>query len=61
MSDALPIESPGGGKIRCDACPVLCYIKPGQTGARDRYANFDGKLIRVDPHILLDRTIRVGG
>jgi hypothetical protein len=61
MSDALPIESPGGGKIRCDACPVLCYIKPGQTGACDRYANFDGKLIRVDPHILLDRTIRVGG
>ena len=27
-------------KIRCDACPVLCYIKPGQTGACDRYGNF---------------------
>ena len=26
-------------KIRCDACPVMCYIAPGQTGACDRYAN----------------------
>jgi hypothetical protein len=28
-----------GDKIRCDACPVLCYIRPGMTGACDRYAN----------------------
>jgi 6-hydroxynicotinate reductase len=41
--------------IRCDACPVLCYIKRGQTGACDRYANHDGQLVRVDPHIILDR------
>ncbi len=26
-------------KIRCDACPVMCYIAPGQTGACDRYGN----------------------
>ncbi|MES1149412.1 MAG: hypothetical protein ABUL53_09530, partial [Bradyrhizobium guangdongense] len=26
-------------KIRCDACPVMCYIKPGAAGACDRYAN----------------------
>lgn len=36
------------GIIRCDACPVLCRIKPGRTGACDRYANDDGKLIRCD-------------
>ena len=35
-------------KIRCDACPVMCYIKPGAAGACDRYANHDGVLVRVD-------------
>jgi hypothetical protein len=50
MSEAMPADT-----IRCDACPVLCYIKRGQTGACDRYANHDGQLIRVDPHVLLDR------
>ena len=47
--------------IRCDACPVMCYIKPGMAGACDRYANENGTLVRVDPHILLDRTIAEGG
>jgi 6-hydroxynicotinate reductase len=46
--------------IRCDACPVLCYIKPGRTGSCDRYANHDGKLIRVDPHVLLDQAVSRG-
>jgi hypothetical protein len=46
--------------IRCDACPVLCYIKPGRTGACDRYANADGQLIRVDPHIVLNRAVSRG-
>lgn len=50
MADVFPTDT-----IRCDACPVLCYIKRGQTGACDRYGNFDGQLVRVDPHILLDR------
>ena len=40
-------------RIRCDACPVLCYIRPGQTGACDRYANHEGTLLRVDPHVIL--------
>jgi 6-hydroxynicotinate reductase len=40
--------------IRCDACPVLCYIKPGRTGSCDRYANADGQLVRIDPHVVLD-------
>src|SRR5579863_7277952 len=48
-------------KIRCDACPVLCYIRPGMTGACDRYANNHGELVRVDPHVLLERTVRHGG
>src|SRR5260221_14140837 len=48
-------------KIRCDACPVMCYIKPGAAGACDRYANHNGELVRVDPHIVLDRTVSHGG
>ncbi|ESR23087.1 hypothetical protein [Lutibaculum baratangense] len=48
-------------KIRCDACPVMCYIKPGAVGACDRYANHDGELVRVDPHVLLERTLTQGG
>ena len=48
-------------KIRCDACPVMCYIRPGMTGACDRYATRDGQLVRVDPHVLLDRTLSEGG
>ena len=38
-----------GGIIRCDACPVLCRIRPGRTGACDRYANEDGRLIHGRP------------
>ncbi|MGY3345402.1 hypothetical protein ACVWZ4_006659 [Bradyrhizobium sp. USDA 4472] len=48
-------------KIRCDACPVMCYIKPGAAGACDRYANHEGKLVRVDPHVILERTVEHGG
>ena len=48
-------------KIRCDACPVMCYIKPGAAGACDRYANHDGELVRVDPHVVLERTVSHGG
>lgn len=43
------------GKIRCDACPVLCYIKDGRTGACDRYANEGGELVRVDGFTILQR------
>lgn len=48
-------------KIRCDACPVLCYIREGMLGACDRYANRAGVLTRVDPHVLLERTVKGGG
>ncbi len=46
--------------IRCDACPVLCYIKPGRTGACDRYGNDNGQLVRIDPHVVLDRAVSRG-
>jgi 6-hydroxynicotinate reductase len=36
-------------KIRCDACPVMCYIADGNVGACDRYANHAGELVRLDP------------
>src|SRR5215471_14854832 len=46
--------------IRCDACPVLCYIKPGRTGSCDRYANHNRQLVRLDPHVVLDRALSRG-
>src|SRR5688572_11572178 len=51
----------GDGIIRCDACPVLCRIRPGRAGACDRYANQDGHLVRVDPVLLLERAVDTGG
>lgn len=48
-------------KIRCDACPVLCFIAEGRAGACDRYANIEGVLTRVDPLVILDRTVQSGG
>ncbi|WP_342359317.1 6-hydroxynicotinate reductase [Terrarubrum flagellatum] len=51
----------GDGIIRCDACPVLCRIRPGRAGACSRYANEDGVLVRVDPVIILERAIESGG
>jgi hypothetical protein len=45
-------------KIECNACPVLCQISPGKTGACDRYANANGTLIRVDPVVLLNRSLQ---
>lgn len=48
-------ERMAAGKIECNACPVLCQISPGKTGACDRYANRDGTLVRTDPVLLLRR------
>ena len=44
-------------KVECNACPVLCQISDGRTGACDRYANKEGVLVRVDPVVLLRRTV----
>ena len=41
--------------VTCDACPVLCRIRPGMTGACDRYGNIDGTLTRMDPLTLAVR------
>ncbi|MDE2576535.1 MAG: 6-hydroxynicotinate reductase [Rhodospirillales bacterium] len=37
------------GIVTCDACPVLCRIRAGKTGACDRYGNVEGRLTRLDP------------
>ena len=47
------VESRMEGKIRCDACPVMCYIAEGRAGACDRYANEGGDLVRLDPFTVL--------
>ena len=47
-------------KIRCDACPVMCFIAEGKSGACDRYANQDGEIIRLDPLIILNTKIEKG-
>ncbi len=57
-SAPLPVvegADPDPGAIECDACPVLCRIRPGRSGACDRYANVDGLLTRVDPLVLMRR------
>ncbi|MEO0913037.1 MAG: 6-hydroxynicotinate reductase [Pseudomonadota bacterium] len=41
-------------KIRCDACPVMCYIAEGRSGACDRYANHAGQLVRLDPLTIIE-------
>lgn len=48
-------------KIRCDACPVMCYIADGKIGACDRYGNEGGKIVRCDPITILDRRLEAGG
>jgi hypothetical protein len=56
--EALAARAQGADAIvTCDACPVLCRIRPGKTGACDRYGNVDGKLMRADPVVLAQRTL----
>ncbi len=43
------------GIVTCDACPVLCRIRPGKTGACDRYGNEAGRLTRMEPLTVLAR------
>ena len=47
-------------KIRCDACPVMCYIADGRTGACDRYGNSGGRIVRMDPLTILDHAAETG-
>jgi hypothetical protein len=54
-------QAEGDGIIRCDACPVLCRIRPGRAGACSRYANDAGRLVRTDPALALARAVESGG
>jgi hypothetical protein len=56
MSETAKVE-----KIRCDACPVMCYIADGRAGACDRYANEGGTLVRLDPLTILESRVADGG
>jgi 6-hydroxynicotinate reductase len=49
------VSAPAAGKVVCDACPVLCQITDGRSGACDRYANVGGVLTRVDPVLVMAR------
>src|ERR1700730_2592741 len=51
----------GEGIVRCDACPVLCRIRPGRAGACARYADENGQLARTEPVLLMQRTLEEGG
>jgi len=48
-------------KVRCDACPVMCYVAEGKAGACDRYANIDGRIVRTDPITVFDKRLEAGG
>jgi len=65
LSERFETQDPGekhvAEKLRCDACPVMCYIADGQTGACDRYGNFGGRIVRCDPLRILDHTVENGG
>ncbi len=50
-------DRPAVAKVECNACPVLCQISEGRTGACDRYANRAGTLVRLDPVLLLRRAL----
>ncbi|MGI9622232.1 MAG: 6-hydroxynicotinate reductase [Acidimicrobiales bacterium] len=47
-------------RVRCEACPVRCFIRPSQTGSCDRYGNNDGVLVRIDPVTIIDNALDSG-
>jgi len=55
------VDVEANGKIRCDACPVLCFIKDGRSGACDRYANEGGELVRLDAFTVIENRNESGG
>ncbi len=57
MTAPAKIDAAPRNKIACNACPVLCQITEGRSGACDRYANRDGVLVRVDPVLMLRREL----
>jgi hypothetical protein len=65
LSERFDTHDPGeprvAEKLRCDACPVMCYIAEGRTGACDRYGNFGGRIVRCDPVTILEHRVEDGG
>ena len=47
--------------VTCDACPVLCRIREGKTGACSRYGNENGVLTRMDPLVVTQRVADENG
>lgn len=47
--------------VTCDACPVLCRIREGRTGACDRYGNVAGALTRMDPFLVAQQVAENDG
>lgn len=35
--------------VKCPSCPITCTLKPGHTGACQRFVNLDGELVRNIP------------
>jgi hypothetical protein len=54
-------ESAKEGLVTCDACPVLCRIREGRSGACDRYGNVAGALTRLDPFVVTQRVAEKEG
>ena len=48
-----PAARMAANKVLCEACPVLCHISAGRTGACDRWGNVDGVLTRIQPLVLV--------
>jgi hypothetical protein len=65
LSERFETHDPGdkqvGEKIRCDACPVMCYIADGRSGACDRYGNIGGRIVRLDPLTILEHRTEADG
>ena len=64
LAERFDTHDPGarqvGEKIRCDACPVMCYIADGRSGACDRYGNRGGHIVRLDPLVILEHAGEAG-
>jgi hypothetical protein len=54
-------KAKAGDIVTCDACPVLCRIRAGKTGACDRYGNVEGALVRMDPFVITQRALAQDG
>ncbi len=61
MNEMVKPAASDDGIVTCDACPVLCRIRPGRTGACDRYGNANGTLARLDPFVVTQKIAEKSG